>query len=116
MKIKVPKVTAEKISEKEALKMTNFENLDEVREMLEKWQEANEKRGFLILGYNEDKISYFGTGGAKGTLAGIMASLIMECENFRRLVMPSIIAATKWLSENKDKVTIIEGKEDNHAN
>lgn len=45
-----------------------------------------------------------------------MASLIMECENFRRLMMPSIIAATKWLSENKGKVTIIEGKEDNHAN
>ncbi len=116
MKIKVPKMPAELISEEEALKMTNFENLDEVREMLEKWQEANEKRGFLILGYNEDKISYFGTGGAKGTLAGIMASLIMECENFRRLMMPSIIAATKWLSENKDKVTIIEGKENNHAN
>ena len=116
MKIKVPKMLAELISEEEALKMTNFENLDEVREKLEKWQEANEKRGFLILGYNEDKISYFGTGGAKGTLTGVMASLIMECENFRRLMMPSIIAATKWLSENKDKVTIIEGKEDNRAN
>lgn len=116
MKIKVPKVTAEKINEEEALKMTNFENLDEVREKLEKWQEANEKRGFLILGYNEDGISYFGTGGGRGTLAGIMASLIMECENFRRLMMPSIIAATKWISENKDKVTIIEGKEDSHAN
>lgn len=116
MKIKVPKMSAELISEEEALKMTNFENLDEVREKLEKWQEANEKRGFLILGYNEDKISYFGTGGAKGTLAGIMTSLIMECENFRRLMMPSIIVATKWLSENKDKVTIIEGKENNHAN
>ena len=116
MKIKVPKVTAEKINEEEALKMTNFENLDEVREKLEKWQEANEKRGFLILGYNEDGISYFGTGGGRGTLAGIMASLIMECENFRRLMMPSIIAATKWIRENKDKVTIIEGKEDNHAN
>ncbi len=117
MKIKVPKVTAEKISKEKAAKMmTGFENLDEVREKLEKWQEANEKRGFLILGYNEDKFSYFGTGGAKGTLAGIMASLIMECENFRRLMMPSIIAATKWLSENKDKVTIIEGKEDSHAN
>ena len=62
MKIKVPKVTAEMITEEEALKMTNFENLDEVREKLEKWQEANEKRGFLILGYNEDGISYFGTG------------------------------------------------------
>lgn len=116
MKIKVPKVTAEKINEEEALKMTNFENLDEVREKLEKWQEANEKRGFLILGYNEDGISYFGTGGGRGTLAGIMASLIMECENFRRLMMPSIIAVTKWISRNKDKVTIIEGKEDNHAN
>lgn len=116
MKIKVPKVTAEKISEEEALKMTNFENLDEVREKLDKWQEANEKRGFLILGYNEDKISYFGTGGKNGTLAGIMALLIMESENFRRLMMPSIIAATKWLSENKGKVTIINGKEDNHAN
>ena len=116
MKIKVPKVTAEKINEEEALKMTNFENLDEVREKLDKWQEANEKRGFLILGYNEDGISYFGTGGGRGTLAGIMASLIMECENFRRLMMPSIIAVTKWISRNKDKVTIIEGKEDNHAN
>ena len=116
MKIKVPKVIAEKISKEEALKMTNFENLDEVREKLEKWQEANEKRGFLILGYNEDGISYFGTGGGRGTLAGIMASLIMECENFRRLMMPSIIAVTKWISRNKDKVTIIEGKEDNHAN
>lgn len=116
MKIKVPKMSAELISEEEALKMTNFENLDEVREKLEKWQEANEKRGFLILGYNEDKISYFGTGGAKGTLAGIMASLIMESKGFRQLMIPSIMAATKWLSENKDKVTIIEGKEDNHAN
>ena len=116
MKIKVPKMPAELISEEEALKMTNFENLDEVREKLEKWQEANEKRGFLILGYNEDKISYFGTGGGRGTLAGIMASLIIECENFRRLMMPSIIAATKWINENKDNVTIIEGKEDNHAN
>ena len=76
MKIKVPKMPAELISEEEALKMTNFENLDEVRENLEKWQEVNEKRGFLILGYNEDGISYFGTGGARGTLAGIMASLI----------------------------------------
>lgn len=116
MKIKVSKIPAELISEEEALKMTNFECLDEVREKLAKWQEANEKRGFFILGYNEDKISYFGTGGAKGTLAGIMASLIMECENFRRLMMPPIIAAGKWLSENKDKVTIIEGKEDNRAN
>lgn len=116
MKIKVPKIPAEKISEEEALKMTNFENLDEVREKLEKWQEANEKRGFLILGYNEDGISYFGTGGKNGTLAGIMASLIMECKEFRQLMMPPIIAAGKWISENKDKVTIIEGKEDNHAN
>lgn len=116
MKIKVPKMPAELISEEEALKMTNFENLDEVREMLEKWQEANEKRGFLILGYNEDKISYFGTGGAKGTLAGIMASLITESKEFRQLMMPPILAAGKWISENKDKVTIIEGKEDNHAN
>lgn len=116
MKIKVPKIPAEKISEEEALKMTNFENLDEVREKLEKWQEANEKRGFFILGYNEDRISYFGTGGAKGTLAGIMASLIMESKEFRQLMMPPIIAAGKWISENKDKVTIIEGKEGNHAN
>lgn len=116
MKIKVPKIPAELISEEEALKMTNFENLDEVRKKLEKWQEANEKRGFLILGYNEDKISYFGTGGAKGTLAGIMASLIMESKGFRQLMIPSIMAATKWISENKDKVTIIEGKEDSHAN
>ena len=116
MKIKVPKMPAELISEEEALKMTNFENLDEVREKLEKWQEVNEKRGFLILGYNEDKISYFGTGGAKGTLAGIMASLIMESKGFRQLMIPSIMAATKWISKNKKKVTIIEGKEDNHAN
>ena len=116
MKIKVSKIPAEKISEEEALKMTNFECLDEVREKLKKWQEANEKRGFFILGYNEDGFSYFGTGGKKGILAGIMASLIMGCENFRRLMMPSIIAATKWLRENKDKVTIIEGKEDSHAN
>lgn len=59
MKIKVSKMTAEKISEEEALKMTNFECLDEVREKLAKWQEANEKRGFLILGYNEDGFSFF---------------------------------------------------------
>lgn len=116
MKIKVHKISAEKISEEEALKMTNFENLDEVREKLSKWQEANEKRGFLILGYNEDGISYFGTGGKNGTLAGIMASLIMESKEFRQLMMPPIIAAGKWISENKDKVTIIEGKEDNRAN
>lgn len=117
MKIKVPKVTAEKISEEKAAEMmTGFDSLNEVIEKLGKWQDANEKRGFFVLGYNEGKISCFGTGGNKGILAGIMASLIMECENFRRLMMPSIIAATKWLSENKDKVTIIEGKEDNHAN
>lgn len=116
MKIKVPKIPAEKISEEEALKMTNFECLDEVREKLAKWQEANEKRGFFILGYNEDGFSYFGTGGKKGTLAGIMASLIMESKEFRQLMMPPIIAACKWIGENKDKVTIIEGKEDNHAN
>lgn len=116
MKIKVPKIPAEKISEKEALKMTNFECLDEVRKKLAKWQEANEKRGFFILGYNEDGFSFFGTGGKKDILAGIMASLIMESKEFRQLMMPPIIAATKWISENKDKVTIIEGKEDNHAN
>lgn len=116
MKIKVPKIPAEKISEEEALKMTNFENLDEVREKLSKWQEANEKRGFFVLGYNEDGISYFGTGGKKNILAGIMASLIMESKEFRQLMMPPILAAGKWISENKDKVTIIEGKEDNHAN
>lgn len=116
MKIKVHKIPAEKISEEEALKMTNFENLDEVREKLNKWQEANEKRGFFILGYNEDGFSYFGTGGKKEILAGIMASLIMESKEFRQLMMPPIIAAGKWISENKDKVTIIEGKEDNHAN
>lgn len=116
MKIKVPKIPAEKISEEEALKITNFENLDEVREKLEKWQEANEERGFLILGYNEDGFSYFGTGGKKEILAGVMASLIMESKEFRQLMMPSILAAGKWISENKDKVTIIEGKEDNHAN
>lgn len=116
MKTKVHKIPAEKISEEEALKMTNFENLDEVREKLSKWQEANEKRGFFILGYNEDGFSYFGTGGKKEILAGIMASLIMESKEFRQLMMPPIIAAGKWISENKDKVTIIEGKEDNHAN
>lgn len=116
MKIKVHEIPAEKISEEEALKMTNFECLDEVREKLGKWQEANEKRGFFILGYNEDGFSYFGTGGKKEILAGIMASLIMESKEFRQLMMPPIIAAGKWISENKDKVTIIEGKEDNHAN
>lgn len=116
MKIKVPKMPAELISEEEALKMTNFENLDEVREKLEKWQEANEKRGFLILGYNEDKISYLGTGGNKGFLAGIMASLITNDKNFREIMLPAIAAAEEWLRENKKKVTIINGKEDNHAN
>lgn len=116
MKIKVHKIPAEKISEEEALKMTNFENLDEVREKLNKWQEANEKRGFFILGYNEDGFSYFGTGGKRGVLANIMASLIMESKEFRQLMMPPIIAAGKWISENKDKVTIIKGKEDNRAN
>lgn len=116
MKIKVHKISAEKISEEEALKMTNFENLDEVREKLNKWQEANEKRGFFILSYNEDGFSYFGTGGKKEIFADIMASLIMESKEFRQLMMPPIIAADKWISENKDKVTIIEGKEDNHAN
>lgn len=116
MKIKVPKISAEKISEEEALKMTNFECLDEVREKLKKWQEANEKRGFFILGYNEDGFSYFGTDGNNNILAGIMASLITESKEFRQLMMPPIIAAGKWISENKDKVTIIEGKEDNHAN
>lgn len=116
MKIKVPKMPAELISEEEALKMTNFENLDEVREKLEKWQEANEKRGFLILGYNEDKISYLGTGGNKGFLAGIMASLITNDKNFREIMLPAIAAAEEWLRENKKKVTIINGKEDSHAN
>ena len=116
MKIKVPKVTAEKINEEEALKMTNFENLDEVVEKLGKWQEANEKRGFLILGYNEDKISYLGTGGNKGFLAGIMASLITNDKNFREIMLPAIAAAEEWLRENKKKVTIINGKEDSHAN
>lgn len=116
MKIKVPKVTTEKISEEEALKMTNFECLDEVRKKLAKWQEANEKRGFFILGYDEDGFSFFGTDGAKGTLAGIMASLIMESKEFRQLMMPSVIAAGKWLRENKKKVTVTEEKEDSHAN
>lgn len=116
MKIKVSKIPAEKISEEEALKMTNFECLDEVREKLAKWQEANEKRGFFILGYNEDGFSFFGTGGKKDILAGIMASLIMESKEFRQLMMPPIIAASKWIGENKDKVTIINGKEDNHVN
>ena len=116
MKIKVPKDTAEKISEEEALKMTNFENLDEVVEKLGKWQDANKKRGFLILGYNEDKISYLGTGGNKGFLAGIMASLITNDKNFREIMLPAIAAAEEWLRENKKKVTIINGKEGNHDN
>ena len=39
MKIKVPKVTAEKISKEEAVEtMAGFENLDEVVEKLGKWQ------------------------------------------------------------------------------
>lgn len=117
MKIKVPKVTAEKISKEEAVEtMAGFESLDEVVEKLGKWQDANEKRGFLILGYNEDKISCFGTGGNKGILAGIMASLIMESKEFREVMLPAIAAAEDWISKNKKKVTIIEGKEDNHAN
>lgn len=117
MKIKVPKVTAEKISEEEAVEMmTGFDSLNEVIEKLGKWQDANEKRGFLILGYNEDKISCFGTGGNKGILAGIMASLIMESKEFREVMLPAIVAAEDWISKNKKKVTIIEGKEDNHAN
>lgn len=117
MKIKVPKVTAKKISEEEAAEMmTGFDSLKEVIEKLGKWQDANEKRGFLILGYNEDKISYLGTGGNKGILAGIMASLIMESKEFREVMLPAIVVAEDWISKNKKKVTIIEGKEDNHAN
>lgn len=117
MKIKVPKVIAEKISEEEAVEtMAGFESLDEVVEKLGKWQDANEQRGFLILGYNEDKISYLGTGGNKGFLAGIIASLITNDKNFREIMLPAIAAAEEWLRENKKKVTIINGKEDNHAN
>lgn len=117
MKIKVPKVTAEKISEEEAAEMmTGFDSLNEVIEKLGKWQDANEKRGFLILGYNEDKISYLGTGGNKGILAGIIASLITNDKNFREVMLPAIAAAEDWISKNKKKVTIIEGKEDNYAN
>ena len=117
MKIKVPKVTAEKISEKEAAEMmTGFDSLNEVIEKLGKWQEANEKRGFFVLGYNEGKISCFGTGGNKGILAGIMASLITNDKNFREIMLPAIAAAEEWLRENKKKVTIINGKEDSHAN
>ncbi len=117
MKIKVPKVTSEKISEKKAAEtMTGFEGLDEVVEKLGKWQDANKKRGFLILGYNEDKISYLGTGGRKDWLAGIMASLITNDANVREIMLPAIAAAEVWLRENKKKVTIIDGKEDNHDN
>lgn len=116
MKIKVPKVTAEKISEEEALKMTNFENLDEVGMKLSKWQDANEKRGYLILGYNEDKVSYLGIGGNKGFLAGVLASLITNDKIFREMMLPAIAAAEEWLRENKKKVTIINGKEGNHDN
>ena len=94
MKIKVPKVTAEKISKEEAVEMmTGFENLDEIGMKLSKWQDANEKRGFLILGYNEDRISYLGTGGNKGFLAGIIASLITNDKNFREVMLPAIAAA-----------------------
>ena len=117
MKIKVPKVTAEKISEKEAAEtMAGFESLDEVVEKLGKWRDANERRGFLILGYNEDKISYLGTGGRKDILAGVMASLITNDKNVREIMLPAIAAAEVWLRENKKKVTIIEGTEDSHAN
>lgn len=117
MKIKVPKVTAEKISEEEAAEMmTGFDSLNEVIEKLGKWQDANEKRGFFVLGYNEDKISYLGTGGNKGFLAGIIASLITNDKNFREVMLPAIAAAEEWLRDNKKKVTIINGKEDNHAN
>ena len=117
MKIKVPKVTAEKISEEEAVEtMAGFESLDEVVEKLGKWQDANEKRGFLILGYNEDKISYLGTGGNKGFLAGVLASLITNDKNVREIMLPAIAAAEEWLRENKKKVTIINGKEGNHDN
>lgn len=117
MKIKVPKVTAEKISKEEAVEMmTGFENLDEIGMKLSKWQDANEKRGFLILGYNEDRISYLGTGGNKGFLAGIIASLITNDKNFREVMLPAIAAAEEWLRDNKKKVTIINGKEDSHAN
>ena len=31
-------------------------------------------------------------------------------------MLPAIAAAEDWISKNKKKVTIIEGKEDNHAN
>ena len=117
MKIKVPKVTAEKISKEEAVEMmTGFENLDEIGMKLSKWLDANEKRGFLILGYNEDRISYLGTGGNKGFLAGIIASLITNDKNFREVMLPAIAAAEEWLRDNKKKVTIINGKEDSHAN
>ena len=117
MKIKVPKVTAEKISKEEAVEMmTGFENLDEIGMKLGKWRNANERCGFLILGYNEDRISYLGTGGNKGFLAGIIASLITNDKNFREVMLPAIAAAEEWLRDNKKKVTIINGKEDSHAN
>lgn len=117
MKIKVPKVTAEKISEEEAAEMmTGFDSLNKVIEKLSKWQDANEKRGFLILGYNEDRISYLGTGGNKGFLADIIASLITNDKIFREVMLPAIAAAEEWLRDNKKKVTIINGKEDSHAN
>ena len=117
MKIKVPKIPAEKISEKEAAEtMTGFDGLDEVGMKLSKWQDANEKRGYLILGYNEDKISYLGIGGNKGFLAGVLASLLTNDKDFRKVMLPAIAAAEVWLRENKKKVTVIEGKEDNHDN
>lgn len=117
MKIKVPKVTAEKISKEEAAKMmAGFENLDEVGMKLSKWQDANKKRGYLILGYNEDKVSYLDIGGNKGFLAGVLASLITNDKIFREMMLPAIAAAEEWLRENKKKVTIINGKEGNHDN
>lgn len=117
MKIKVPKMTAEKISKEEAVEtMAGFDSLDEVGMKLSKWQDANEKRGYLILGYNEDKVSYLGIGGNKGFLAGVLASLITNDKSFREMMLPAIAAAEEWLSENKKKVTIIKGKEGNHAN
>lgn len=117
MKIKVPKMSAELISEEAAAEMmTGFENLDEVGMKLSKWQDANERRGYLILGYNEDKISYLGIGGNKGFLAGVLASLITNDKIFREMMLPAIAAAEEWLRKNKKKVTIINGKEGNHDN
>lgn len=117
MKIKVPKMSAEKISKEEAVEtMAGFDSLDEVGMKLSKWQDANEKRGYLILGYNEDKVSYLGIGGNKGFLAGVLASLITNDKIFREMMLPAISAAEEWLRENKKKVTIIEGKEGNHDN